>query len=132
MKTKLMLICLSGLILTGCVGSPVRNSIVYNSKQGTIARNNRHLLGLAIGQSRAEVNQIMGAPERSEGYAWGTVWLYRTAMTSGIYGTADADFTPVVFDYEGKLSGWGRNYYAAHVNKTRLEIEQVTPANQSP
>ena len=43
--------------------------------------------------AQSEVREVMGKPERSEGYSWGSAWLYRTAMTSGVYGTEDTDFT---------------------------------------
>ena len=66
----------------------------------------------------------MGDPERSEGYGLGTVWLYRPAMTSGVYGTADADFTPVVFDDRGLLIGWGRNFYMEQVKRYEIDIKQ--------
>lgn len=52
---------------------------------------------LTIGMTKGPVVAHMGQPERSEGYEWVSAWVYRTAMTSGIYGTADSDFTPAVF-----------------------------------
>ena len=118
----LYLVCLSGLLLTGCVGSPLRNTLDYDSKQSAIQRNNHHLLQLHVGQTSAEVQAIMGDAERSEGYSWGNVWLYRTAFTSGLYGTADNDFTPVVIAADGHLSGWGRNYFQSQINKYQVEI----------
>lgn len=120
MKSIVLLVACA--VLAGCVGSPVHTSATYSSKQSAIKLNNQRLLALVVGMDRAEVQQIMGAPERSEGYAWGTVWLYRTAFTSGIYGTADADFTPVVIDSTGKLSGWGRNYFVERVRRSQVEI----------
>jgi hypothetical protein len=70
----------------------------------------------------------MGAPERSEGCPWGTALLYRTAMTSGIYGTripthAESDFTPVVFDQDGWLIGWGRNFFSEQARKYEISIK---------
>jgi hypothetical protein len=78
---------------------------------------------LNIGMTKADVVNQMGEPERSEGYEWGFVWLYRTAMTSGVYGTTDSDFTPVVFDKESKLVGWGRNFLAEHVREYDIRIK---------
>jgi hypothetical protein len=68
----------------------------------------------------------MGDPERSEGYAWGTAWLYRTAFTTGatIYRTVDSDFTPVVFDEKGILIGWGRNFFVEQAKRYELKIKQ--------
>jgi outer membrane protein assembly factor BamE (lipoprotein component of BamABCDE complex) len=95
----------------------------YSSIQSTIRRNNDNLLQLKVGLSQDEVKAVMGSPERSEGYAWGSVWLYRTAMTSGVYGTADSDFTPVVFDEEGEVIGWGRNFFTEHVKRYEFTIK---------
>lgn len=79
---------------------------------------------LEIGMTKDEVLEIMGEPERSEGYEWGSAWLYRTAMTSGIYGTADSDFTPLLFDKNGKVHGWGRNYFKQYVNRYEFQIKK--------
>jgi hypothetical protein len=112
------------IILSGCVGSPVHSTLKYNSVQGDISRNNKNLMTLRIGLTQEQVVQHMGQPERSEGYQWGLAWLYRTAMTSGIYGTADSDFTPVVFDENGKLLGWGRNFFTEHVKRYEIKVKQ--------
>ena len=115
--------CTTSLALViGCVGSPVHATVKYSQVQSRIQKTNSALLDLQIGVSRAETRELLGQPERSEGYPWGTVWLYRTAMTSGIYGTADSDFTPVVFDQEGALIGWGRNYFEERVRRYELTI----------
>jgi hypothetical protein len=109
--------------MIGCVGSPIHQTTHYNSVQSTISENNAHLLQLQVGMSRADVLARMGPPEQSEGYRWGTVLLYRTAMTSGIYGTADADLTPVVFDSEAMLIGWGRNFFVEQTKKYELTVK---------
>ena len=33
-----------------------------------------------------------------------------TAMKSGVDGKADSDFTPVVFDENGNMIGWGKDF----------------------
>ena len=121
MKTLTIIIMAS--LLAGCVGSPIHETLKYNSVQGTAKRNNKALMSLNIEMSKEEVRKMMGDPERSEGYQWGSVWLYRTAMTSGVYGTADSDFTPVVFNDSGKLEGWGRNFFTERVRRYELEIK---------
>ena len=116
-------VCCLGILVAGCVGSPVHSTIKYNTLQSTINENNEKLLRMKIGISQEDVLQLMGKPESSEGYAWGSAWLYRTAMTSGIYGTADSDFTPVVFGQDGKVVGWGRNFFTEHVKKYEISIK---------
>jgi len=126
MNTTLLatLVIMLNLILSGCVGSPVHSTLKYNSLQDDISGNNKNLMTLRIGMTKEEVIQHMGQPERSEGYQWGSAFLYRTAMTSGIYGTADSDFTPVVFDENGKLVGWGRNFFTEHIKRYEINVKQ--------
>ena len=115
---------LMSLIFSGCVGSPVHSTLRYKRVQSEILRNNKNLMTLRIGMTQEQVLQNMGQPERSEGYQWGSAWLYRTAMTRGIYGTANSDFTPVVFDENGKLVGWGRNFFTEHVKRYEIKVKQ--------
>jgi len=76
---------------------------------------------LEIGMPKKEVLEVMGDPEQSEAYKWGVVWKYRTAMTSGVYGTADSDFTPVVME-NGKVVGWGRNFFMERAKKYEVKV----------
>lgn len=126
MKKVISLVLVLGVC--GCVGSPIHSTFAYDSVQKTIKKNNAALMKLSAGMSQNEVRNIMGEPKRSEGYPWGSAWLYRTAMTKGIeggiYGTTDSDFTPVMFDKNGILQGWGRNYFEQYVNKYELTIKQ--------
>ena len=124
MKTTLAsLLLLIYLVTAGCVGSPIHSTFRYNSVQSAIERNNENLLRMRIGMTQTETSALMGKPERSEGYAWGSAWLYRSAMTSGVYGTADADFTPIVFDEKGLVVGWGRNFFVEHVKRFDFRIK---------
>ncbi len=115
---------ISSFMISACVGSPIHSTLKYNTLQADISRNNKNLIALKIGLTQEQVLQHMGQPERSEGYNWGSAWLYRTAMTSGIYGTADSDFTPVVFDENGKLAGWGRNFFTEHVKRYEIKVKR--------
>lgn len=119
---RLSLLSLLSILLLGCVGSPVHETVKYNSIQGKIIRNNKGLLNISVGMKRHEIQALIGDPERNEGYHWGSAWLYRTAMTSGVYGTADSDFTPVVFDQNGILLGWGRNFFVDHAQRYEMKI----------
>jgi outer membrane protein assembly factor BamE (lipoprotein component of BamABCDE complex) len=120
--TKTVAIALTvmvGLIFSGCVIPTVVRVVHKNVKQDGISRNNENLMNLKIGMTQEQVQQDMGQPDRTEAYAWGSAWVYRTAMTSGLYGKADSDFTPVVFDEKGNLIGWGRDFLTEHVNAKR-------------
>jgi Protein of unknown function (DUF3192) len=82
--------------------------------QAMIDRNTRNLLRLQEGLFEEQVADIMGRPQRIEGYPWGTVWLYRTALTKGARTTPETDYTPLVFDRRGVLLGWGREFLATY------------------
>lgn len=110
------------IAFAGCAGSPAHHTVKYHSMKGGMKKVNKKLLLLDIGMSKAKVLDILGEPEQNEAYPWGTVWLYRTAMTSGVYGTADSDFTPVVFDQSGELSGWGRNYFRQRAQQYDIRV----------
>ena len=99
-----------GLIFSGCVIHDLLGSCKKINVQDQIARNNENRNNLKIGITPEQVQQIMGKPDNSEAYAWGTAWVYRTAMTSGVDGKANSDFTPIVFDENGNLIGWGRDF----------------------
>lgn len=114
-------------LLSGCVGSPIHSTVHYNNVQMTTKKNNAALLNLRVGMTKPDVQKIMGQPERSEGYQWGSAWLYRTAMTSGVYGTADSDFTPIVFDAADVVSGWGRNFFTETERRYRLDVNVTNP-----
>jgi hypothetical protein len=82
--------------------------------QAMIDRNNHNLLRLQAGMFEEYVNDVMGPPQRLEGYSWGMVWLYRTAWTKEARTTPKTDFTPLVFDRSGVLVGWGRDFFVAY------------------
>ena len=121
--SKWIIIGLMAGILVSCYGSIFHETATYNKKQKIIEQNNKNLFRLKINMSQDEVQKIMSNPERSEGYPWGAVWLYRTAMTSGTYGTDDSDFTPTVFNKEGILIGWGSNFYTEHVKRYEIKLK---------
>lgn len=85
-------------------------STADEQRHALVERNKKNLLRLRVGMAREELQDVMGDPEGSEGYPWGSVWLYRTATTSGMSGLLEGDVTPVVLDDKGRLLGWGRNF----------------------
>lgn len=129
MKQSLLLL---PLCLLGCVGSPIHETTHYNGVQSTVRRNNAGILALTAGMDKPAVEKQLRKPERSEGYPWGSVWLYRTAMTSGTYGTADEDFTPLVFNTAGQLEGWGRNYYIIRASRYGGNVDLMKPQSANP
>jgi hypothetical protein len=95
--------------------------------QATIDRNTRNLLRLQPDLFEEYVLDIMGPPQRVEGYPWGKVWLYRTALTKGARTTPETDFTPLVFDHRRILLGWGKDFLATYRNSQPAIREGVRP-----
>jgi hypothetical protein len=87
------------------------------SLQVLIDRNRRNLLRLQPDLFEEHVFDIMGPPQRVEGYSWGTVWLYRTALSTAVRTAPETDFTPLVFDRRRILLGWGQDFLTAHLGR---------------
>jgi hypothetical protein len=88
------------LATTGC---GVLNAIQARS-------NNANLMKLEVGMSRNQVLQLMGQPDKREAYGNSEFLIYRTPSDF---------FTPIAI-VDGKVVGWGRNYYD---NAIRSKIE---------
>jgi hypothetical protein len=101
----------------GCTSLLMPSGSSDRELQATIDRNTRNLLRLQVDLFEEYVSDIMGPPQRLEGYPWGTVWLYRTALTKGARATPEADFTPLVFDRRGVLLGWGKDILASYSHR---------------
>jgi outer membrane protein assembly factor BamE (lipoprotein component of BamABCDE complex) len=120
MKRSVILTFIAALCLSGCAGSPVRNS--------SIAEVNRdNMLDLNVGQSKKQVLLIMGEPYKTEAYSMDgeplEFWLYIT-QGAGARSLNDSHFTPLAFR-DGALQGWGRNYYDRVIRvKADIAVEQ--------
>ena len=101
----------------GCENLLLSSGPSARTIQALIDRNTRNLLRLQPDLFEEHVFDIMGPPQRVEGYPWGTVWLYRTALTTGVRTTPQTDFTPLVFDRRRILLGWGRDFLATHLDR---------------
>jgi Protein of unknown function (DUF3192) len=100
----------------GCESLLMPSGPSDRAMQAMVDRNNHNLLRLQAGMFEEYVNDIMGPPQRLEGYSWGIVWLYRTAWTREARTTPQSDFTPLVFDRSGVLVGWGRDFFVTYSN----------------
>lgn len=100
----------------GCESLLMPSGPSDRAMQAMVDRNNHNLLRLQAGMFEEYVNDIMGPPQRLEGYSWGIVWLYRTAWTKEARTTPQSAFTPLVFDRSGVLVGWGRAFFVTYSN----------------
>jgi outer membrane protein assembly factor BamE (lipoprotein component of BamABCDE complex) len=114
MKRMTVALLLALFLVSGC-----------QSYKAELAENNRNLLKLEIGMNKEQVLEIMGEPNMNEAYQSlkgipTTIWFYYTERkwADGSY-TKD-EMTPLVF-HEGKLSGWGDEFYE---NKVIYEIRR--------
>lgn len=98
--------------VTGCSSTPATGPFSFALKS-EVKENNKNLLFLKLGMTPDDVFKTLGTPDASEGFDWGVVWIYRTGMAHSVTfkGALDENFTPVVFDANGKLVGWGRQVY---------------------
>jgi Protein of unknown function (DUF3192) len=95
-----IVIILAAAILSGC----------WQVQSGVNAFNT---IRLHEGMTRDDVIATMGKPQIRETYGKTEFLIYRTDFPIG---TERADFTPVGL-VNGKVTGWGRQYYA----ETRLK-----------
>ena len=110
---KQLLLMIVAVVMVGCVG--------VSPEQATVA----NLAKLNLGMDKTQVLTIMGSPAKLEAYetkSGGTMefLLYQTEWTEIHTRRKDSDFTPLCF-IDGKLKGWGRNFYDDTI-KIRKEI----------
>ena len=86
--------------------------------QGEVDRNTENLAKLRVGMNKAEVKQIMGEPLTNEVYNKPDVWFYYTHPRWQDGAATSDECTPVVFDEDGQLVGWGSQYYKANYEFT--------------
>lgn len=100
--------CLA-LLVSSCAGNEV------------IERNLRNLPKIRKGMTKAQVTAIMGEPVKGESYCSENVFYYYThrAWMDGLI-TRD-ECTPVVFDYFGKVIGWGKDFHTGIYSLSKEE-----------
>jgi outer membrane protein assembly factor BamE (lipoprotein component of BamABCDE complex) len=90
---------------------------------GCDAFNRGNLNKLEVGMSKDQVTTIMGKPYQREAYGEKEYWFYETEQKT-IYKGPSEYLTPVVFE-NGKLVGWGRNYWVEKEKKFDVKIDQT-------
>ncbi|MBW8039450.1 MAG: outer membrane protein assembly factor BamE [Planctomycetes bacterium] len=88
---------------------------------GCYAINRDNLNKIEIGMSREQVREIMGKPRIREADKDQERWLYHTER-SMVYTIA---LTPVVFNKDGKVIGWGRHFWSEKERKYDVKIDQT-------
>jgi len=114
-KILAVLLCLG---LVGCVSSSVM--------PWGIEKTRNNLMKLELGMSKQEVIDIMGMPYNREAYSTPDgkldflIYLTKYTDTGSI---PDSDTTPICL-LNGKVTGWGRNFYEKQKQRYEIEIKQ--------
>jgi hypothetical protein len=117
---KYVLYAMIAIVAVGC------SSIEINMR---VDKNNANMANLSIGMTKAQVIEVMGPAGKTEGYATKSggfmeFLFYRSAVHHGYEDgpIGDKHWTPVCL-IDGKLKGWGRNFYDDTI-KIRKEVIQ--------
>jgi len=79
---------------------------IYSSVRASMR--NDDLMKLQVGMSRGDVIRVMGEPQKREMYGNEEYLLYKTANEDFV--GESVNYTPVAI-LDGRVVGWGRNYY---------------------
>jgi outer membrane protein assembly factor BamE (lipoprotein component of BamABCDE complex) len=105
MIKNIFFVIFMAIVLSGCVSA--------------VSNNRAKLMQINIGDSKDQLLKVMGNPELREAYPEGEVWLYYTGT-----GLGHDKKTPVVI-VNGKIVGWGDNYYD-RVIKKKIDLNVTT------
>ena len=112
--TKLLLligaVAISGLF-TGCIAFDRETSMLAPHKWSEIERNRANFKKLRVKMTKDEVLAIMGDPIKGEVFCSDNVWWYYTRTCWTDYMTTREECTPVVFDENGLVEGWGTTFF---------------------
>ena len=87
---------------------------------GTAKRNVENSRNLRVGMTKNEVLEVMGEPIRDEKFCEPDLWFYYIEMVWGDGLVTPEECMPLVFE-DGKLIGWGNNFYLDRQIQRRKE-----------
>ena len=115
---KLIYLFVIVVLLSGCASSSVMPWGIEKAR--------KNLMKLEIGMTKQEVITIMGEPYNREAYRLpdGGVLEFLIYLTQYTYSGVipDSDTTPICFE-NGKVTGWGRNFYVEKKKSYEIEIK---------
>ena len=101
------------LYLAACAGG-------CSTPWGTAKRNVENSRNLRVGMTKNEVLEVMGEPIRDEKFCDPDLWFYYIEMVWGDGLITPEECLPLVFE-DGKLIGWGNDFYLDRQIKRRQE-----------
>ncbi|MDD3154492.1 MAG: DUF3192 domain-containing protein [Victivallaceae bacterium] len=69
---------------------------------------------LRVGMTKTEVLSVMGEPVQGENYCEENRWYYYTTPRWFDFQVTEDECTPVLFGSDGKVIGWGSEFYARY------------------
>ena len=86
--------------------------------------NRDNLNKLEVGMTKGQVLEIMGKPYRREAEGSREWLLYETKAQRGYLWTESDYLTPLLIE-DGKLVGWGKNFWVTKEQKYDVKIDQT-------
>ena len=86
----------------------------------TAKKNVEHSRNLRVGMTKNEVLEVMGEPIRDEKFCDPNLWFYYVEMVWGDGLVTTEECLPLVFE-DGKLIGWGNDFYLDRQIRRRTE-----------
>ena len=110
---RLFTVCAAALFLAACVGG-------CSTPWGSAKKNVENSRNLRVGMTKNEVLEVMGEPIRDEKFCKPDLWFYYIEMVWGDGLVTPEECMPLVFK-DGKLIGWGNDFYLDYQIKRRKE-----------
>ena len=110
---RLFTVFATSLYLAACSGG-------CSTPWGTAKKNVENSRNLRVGMTKNEVLEIMGEPIRDEKFCEPDLWFYYVEMVWGDGLVTPEECLPLVFE-DGKLIGWGNDFYLDRQIKRRTE-----------
>ena len=110
---RLFTVLATALWLAACAGG-------CSTPWGQAKKNVENSRNLRVGMTKNEVIEIMGEPIRDEKFCSPDLWFYYIEMVWGDGLITPEECMPLVFE-DGKLIGWGNDFYLDHQIKRRKE-----------
>jgi outer membrane protein assembly factor BamE (lipoprotein component of BamABCDE complex) len=114
---KAMILSVLACFLNGC-GEPCNCGSIFG-----IETCRKNLAKLNVGMTKEQAREAMeGEPYRVEARGQTEWWLYATELPRW---RSESEFlTPLLFE-DGKLVGWGKNYWTTREQKYDVKIDQT-------
>lgn len=127
--SKLLLIATAAAfcgLFSGCAGiTDPDTSMFAPHKWDEIFRNRENFAKIRVKMTKQEVLEIMGEPVKGEVFCQDNIWWYYTKTCWNDFMTTRDECTPVVFNEQGLVEGYGAAYFRKHYDYTSWSDKAV-------